>query len=360
MTGVVRWLSTAPTMRDDSGDRLLRQFLAATTDPEVEDYLTHILDPFAKPIIRGIVASTLRDVATRDDVEDIVSETVVHLLRRLRDLKSNSSEPIEDLRGYIATCAHNRCHERLRDRYPARNRLRNQLRYLINHDPELAMWRSRDGRLICGYRRWTGQEAVSGDAIEELRIAARSDPGAENRAQIAALVLNVFKHVRAPVDLDNLVKAIARLIGLEESRHMGLVGASQLSSPTAVDCRLELQLSLRQLWEDIQQLALRQRKALLLNLRDRRGGEVLSLLPRTRTATIAEIARAVEMPLMEFATLWRDLPLSDAAIAALLGATPQQVIKLRRLARERLHRISKRREEAATTENHKNVRSGVR
>ena len=45
------------------------------------------------------------------------------------------------------------------------------------------------------------------------------------------------------------------------------------------------------------------------------------------------------------AALWNELPLSDARIAELLQATARQVIKLRRLARERLRRMQKSREE---------------
>jgi DNA-directed RNA polymerase specialized sigma24 family protein len=343
-------------MRDDSGEQLLARYLAATTDLDIELALGKILDPFARRIIRGIVGSALRDVATHDDVDDIVSETVVQLLRRLRELRKNPFEPIDDLAGYVATCAYNRCHERLRDRYPMRNRLRNQLRYRISHDRDLALWRSREGRLVCGYRQWIGREPVSGKAMEEMRVAARSDPRAENRAQVVDLVLTVFEQVKAPLELDGLVKTIARSIGLEEGYPV-LVDASQLSYPALVDDRLDQQVSLRLLWEDIQRLALRQRKALLLNLRDARGSEVLSLLPRTRTATIAEIARSVEIPLLEFASLWRDLPLSDAAIAGLLGATPLQVIKLRRLARERLQRFAKGRGKVAVIGSHAPVGS---
>jgi hypothetical protein len=43
----------------------------------------------------------------------------------------------------------------------------------------------------------------------------------------------------------------------------------------------------------------------------------------------------------EFANLWNELPLEDASIASLLGVTRQQVINLRKSARERLTRRMK-------------------
>jgi uncharacterized protein len=53
---------------------------------------------------------------------------------------------------------------------------------------------------------------------------------------------------------------------------------------------------------------------------------------------IREIANALELPHLEFAELWRDLPLHDARIAQLLGVQRQNVINMRRSARARLMR----------------------
>jgi hypothetical protein len=44
------------------------------------------------------------------------------------------------------------------------------------------------------------------------------------------------------------------------------------------------------------------------------------------------------MPAQEFAKLWNNLPLEDTTIAQNLGVTRQQVINLRKSARERLAR----------------------
>ena len=50
------------------------------------------------------------------------------------------------------------------------------------------------------------------------------------------------------------------------------------------------------------------------------------------------------VPEDRFAELWNDLPLEDSAIAQLLGITRQQVINLRKTARERLARRMRARE----------------
>ncbi|HYH07975.1 MAG TPA: hypothetical protein VEK11_13030 [Thermoanaerobaculia bacterium] len=317
-------------------DDLLRAYLQALTEEEADRQLARLLQDVARPVVRRIVESI-----ARDEAEDLLSDTLVDLLRRLRDLRGSGAPPIRDLRGYIATCAYNSCHERMRERYPARARLRNQLQYLCGHHAKLTTWRNANGAVVCGLRDWEGREAV---AEANVSVPARSDPTAENRAQLITLVPAILRSVGAPLLLDTLVETVARLIHLEMQR-ADVPLTNELASETPADTAFELRVSLRQLWEDVRQLAPKQRAALLLNLRDAHGRECLSLLPLTRTATLPEIAAAVEMPVEQFEALWKELPLSDAAIGELLHASPRQVIKMRRLARERLRRMEKNREQ---------------
>jgi DNA-directed RNA polymerase specialized sigma24 family protein len=324
-------------------DVLLRQYLDATGEQEVERLLVAIVEGVARPVIQRVVLGALaRDAGGIDDVDDVVADTISDLLRRLRDLREGGV-PIHDLRGYVATCAYNRCHERLRERYPARNRLRNQLHYLCGHHLRLGVWRSSHGTIVCGLDEWQDREPAPAAAAERVDLAARSDPSAENRAQLVTLVPEVLRAAGGPLELDALVSAVARLIDLEPQRAEADLAAVEQTSEPAADEALALRTSMRELWDNVRRLAARQRIALLLNLRDANGNDCLSLLPLTRTATIAEIAAALEMAPEALAALWNDLPLSDARIAELLGATPRQVIKLRRLGRERLRRMEKTR-----------------
>lgn len=331
-------------MTDQASQELLEQYVAEAAESDADRYLEQILGEIATPVVRQVVASFVRGSTALTDADDIVADTLMDLLRRLRDLRGDTAHPIHDLRRYIVTCAYNRCHERLRERYPARTRLRNQLRYLCGHDRELTLWRNGRGEMICGFREWFGrEEEASSERIDRIRLAARSDPNAENRPQVAALLAALLREAGAPLALDTLTAAIARMIGLEQQRSETPLTDLEAAADVAPDAALETRMSLRQLWEDVGKLAMKQRVALLLNLRDAHGRECLTLLPLTRTATIAEIAAAVGMPREQFAVLWNDLPLSDAAIAGLLEVTPRQVIKLRRLARERLRRMAKTR-----------------
>jgi len=60
--------------------------------------------------------------------------------------------------------------------------------------------------------------------------------------------------------------------------------------------------------------------------------------PSTGTASLRQLAAALEMSDESFAALWNELPLEDAKIAELLGLTRQQVINARKSGRERLAR----------------------
>jgi hypothetical protein len=92
------------------------------------------------------------------------------------------------------------------------------------------------------------------------------------------------------------------------------------------------------LWEEIRKLPPRQAAALLLNLRDGQGRNAAALLPLTGIATLREMATAVGLSPESLAGLWNRLPLEDTGLAEILGVTRQQVINLRKSARERLAR----------------------
>ncbi|HKS23697.1 MAG TPA: sigma-70 family RNA polymerase sigma factor [Thermoanaerobaculia bacterium] len=109
------------------------------------------------------------------------------------------------------------------------------------------------------------------------------------------------------------------------------------TAPTPL-VRLEQRADVRQLWREIQLLRPHQRAALLLNLRGDDGRNMVGLFVLIGIASIEDVAEALAMPIEELASLWNDLPLDDLGIAARLGLTRQQVINLRRSARDRLER----------------------
>ena len=69
--------------------------------------------------------------------------------------------------------------------------------------------------------------------------------------------------------------------------------------------------------------------ALLLNLRDSKGGGGCALFPALGIATVHQLAEVLEMSGEKLAGMWNELPLGDARIAELLQLTRQQVINIR-------------------------------
>ena len=96
------------------------------------------------------------------------------------------------------------------------------------------------------------------------------------------------------------------------------------------------------LWDEIRELPLQQRRALLLHARDQNGGSAIAVLVFTGVATLGEIGDALGYGRAEMESLWDRLPLPDLDIATLMDTTRVQVISIRRAARERLERARKR------------------
>jgi RNA polymerase sigma factor (sigma-70 family) len=309
----------------DSGQALLQQYLDAG-ESETEDHLGRLLNDYARPLISRIVGSKLRGFPDRTDAEDVVSETIARLLARLRELKRQPQQsPIRDLRGYIAAAAYHSCDERLRENRPWRVRLSNHLRYLLRHRSDLAMWDTPSG-MLCGYRTWQSETPRQ---IPPLMLHPTDS--------VETLVKEIFVGTGGPVEFDALVDAVGHASGLDADH--GAVPLERSAEEASTASSAEVRISLQELWQEVLRLPPRQRTALILNLRDRNGRELVSLLPLTGTASIREIADAVQIPPERFAQVWSSIPLDDRTIGQLLGATREQVIKLRRLARERLWRL---------------------
>lgn len=334
-------------------DPVLLPLLRADGEAQSEQQLAALLANHAEAVIKQIVVYKLRITAHRqndgqavEDAEDVRSQVLVSLLARLRELKTDAEgATISNFRGYVATVTYNACSHHLRRKYPERHRLKQKLRYLFTHQPRLNLWEDETGDLLCGYAAWQAQNLApaSRGAVNRLLENPQSLAGGANIIDAAFQALDVLA---APVELDALVGIVAVATGVVE--------AQQPSMPTAADgdrldeqipdsavsfaTTLEQRHFLEQLWQEVSLLPLRQRLALLLNLKDEQGGNSLAFLPLTGVASLGDIAAAMELTVEELAAIWNQLPLEDRAIAERLQLTRQQVINLRKCARERLAR----------------------
>jgi hypothetical protein len=315
-------------------------------------------------VIAGIVRGKLRVSLRADDGRqenqnalEIVSEARLEVLRKLR---SNGSE-IRNLRDYASTVTYHACAEHLRGIYAGRFRVQYKLRYFLSHHIDFRVW-EREDSLVCGLAAW---ESSGRKAADATRIASARESSSGLRTAAAARVSAdemkagdweklsraVLEYLEGPVPFQAFVGIVAWLLGVENFEADELPDpVSMAPSPESTASTLEL---LRALWVEILLLDLRWRRAFLLN--PPRDVE-LEVFPENGIASFAEIGSAVALEDREyevvwsglnvesqgaaaaerFRLLWEWLPLRDLLIARLLECEVQQVINLRRLARDRL------------------------
>ncbi|HEX8747171.1 MAG TPA: hypothetical protein VF717_08215 [Pyrinomonadaceae bacterium] len=320
-----------------------------------------LLVTHAQPIIKSIIRKNLRvSLSATDgrsenqDALELSAEIQTRVLQALRRISAGRGQVIGNFPGYVATTAHHACHEFLRRKYPQRHSLKNKLRYIIERHEALSVWES-DGITLCGMSvlRYQKKAPLTAAQLSQLLETASNVYGPVatqdnlRALHLQGLVFELFSKAGAPVELNNLVCAVADLLEIkDDSADTKAKGDDEdggrfetLSDESSNHyLKLEGRLYLERLWSEICALPVRQRAAILLNLRDPQGNGLIHLFPITGVATMRNLADALEMAADELAGLWNELPLTDAAISSRLQVTRQQVINLRKCARERLAR----------------------
>jgi len=318
---------------------LLQQYLRASDAAEAESYLSPLLYEQAEPLILRVVGSRLLRRASPDRgyLEDVCSEAMVALVSSLDRLReSPKSAPIENFEAYVTTIAQRACSEHFRRRYPMFHRLRNRLRYALRAGRSVGIWQNDTGDWFCGKSHW---QPVPGKPSLIARATREEEFSGLRPEDTDALFTAVFARAGAPISFDDLVRITARCWAVKDTPETLDPDSISLTDPAPLpDATAEKLPWLRNLWREILDLPRNQRSALLLNLRDESGECATTVFIATGVASLADLAKALEMPLEEFATLWRDMPIDDFQIAERLGIKRQQVINLRKCAKERLAR----------------------
>ncbi|HEU0178619.1 MAG TPA: hypothetical protein VFV58_30515 [Blastocatellia bacterium] len=336
-------------------DPLLEPLLLLTCDEEIDQYLSHLIAIHADPVIKGIVRHKLHlnshHGIERADAEDIHQEVVVQLLAALRRLRQQpSTHPIGDLRGLTAVIAHRACSRWMRLQFPARHALKNRLSYLFTRHPGFALWQGPNGRLMAGLAMWKGRkDASTEDQLKQLPddetlLARMWSLKSGKKADWGAALTAIFNRLNAPTEVDRLVGVLSWLLQVED-RPIESIDQIQAAAELQVSTQrpdaaqqTERRIFLQRLWDEVRQLPLNQRAALLLNLRDHEGRGCLALLPALGITTFRQMAETLEIEAEKLAELCNGLPLEDAKIAKMLQLTPRQVINARKSARQRLTR----------------------
>lgn len=250
--------------------------------------------------------------------DDIRSEVMVRLVRRLRD---DEGEPIAAFEDYVASLASRVIDDVIRTVSPEWTRLKHRVRYVLNHDDRFRIDVFTHGRILC--------------SVHLPAISGRRRVHSHAATELARMMLDLLQ--QEPRTIDELVNALAERLGIIDPVRMNM-DRMAFERAATTESIVETTEYLRRLWSEISELPPRQRLALLLNSRDENGESVLRLLAGQRIVDIPDIASVLQITLADLDRLWNELPLTDLEIADRLHVTRQQVINLRKAARDRLAR----------------------
>jgi DNA-directed RNA polymerase specialized sigma24 family protein len=322
--------------------------------------LSALLTEHAEPVITKIIRYKTRGAS--EDGEEIYGEVMLQLVGRLQRLRTETNgKTIDDFNSYVAVTTYNACDRYLSRKYPQRRRLKNGLRYLLTHREGFALWQDEKQNYVGGFRRWQFGESEDDSSlkIQSLREDARAferdakvQKSWSEQKNAYELLTAIFEWTNAPVEIDLLVSVCADWWNVtDETIEIDAANTNEKGEERPniqlADARpdafteTEQRDYLQRLWNEIADLPTRQRAAVLLNLKDENGRGVIDLWLVVGVATIEKIAAVLEMSVEAFAELWNNLPLDDNRIAEKLNLTRQQVINLRKSARERLARRMK-------------------
>jgi hypothetical protein len=323
--------SIQPDAREASD--LLRAYVCTDSEPVAAATLNRLFEEHISQWCGDAARRTLRNYGLRgadqtDEESEVAAEVLLQMAGRLREIRHSGAPPIANLRAYAVSAVYNSCFARIRARCPRHVQLQNRIRYLLRNDKEFAAWTSNDGEQLAGLRRWDGRN----DFV--------SAPVPQRTGDSLKLLLQaIFEMAQAPVRVSDLTGAAADSLGITDSPVSSLSEQDEYPAdhPAADRVMIERE-SLTGLWKEVLELPRTQRCALLLNLRDAGGHGVIELIPATGTATFEQLAEALDLSAGALAEIWPELPMEDARIAGMLGLTRQQVINLRKAARDRLAR----------------------
>jgi len=337
-------------------DILLQPLLLAASEEQANDLLSQLITTEVEPVVKGVIRYKLHfnshSAAEQAEAEDIRQEVVMQLLGELQKLRRQpETHSIADVRGLAAMIAHRTCSRWMRGHFPERHALKNRLHYLLMRQRGFALWRNERHKQMAGFAAWQGRdETATRDQLNSLSDNARLltrirslQPG-KQQSDASDVLAAIFNHLGAPVEFDQLVGALAALLNVRDQpvessdQNENIVESMAASGERDTAWQVEKRIFLQRLWEEIRQLPLNQRQALLLNLKDDKGRGCLALFPAAGIANIRQLAETVGMEAEEFGELWQELPLEDARIAERFQLTRQQVINSRKSARERLMR----------------------
>src|SRR5436190_12971326 len=325
-------------------------------DAQADALLSQLITTHVEPVIQGVIRHKLHfnsgNAGEQAEADDIRQEVVLQLVVELRKFyRHPQTNAIGDVRGLAAVIAYRTCSRWMRRQFPERHALKQRLYYLLTRQSGFALWQNENKKMMAGFAAWQGQKhAADSEALkslsdnERLLVQIRLLWSRSQKAEPSDTLAAIFDHLGGPIEFDQLISELAALLFIRDQpfestdKEENAIALAAASESTDTTWQLEKRVFLQRLWEEVRQLPLNQRAALLLNLKDADGRGCIALFPAAGIATLRELAETVGVSAEEFTELWNELPLEDVRIAERFRLKRQQVINLRKSARERLKR----------------------
>lgn len=339
-------------------DQLLLPYLQAIDESERQRHLDELLMVHAAPVVRqslrrklGLYVSAQGLNPHKADAEDLYQEIMTKIVQTLHDLTASPRQTeIEDFRQYVGRVASNSCIDTLRAKSPARARLKNNLRFLLTHHRDLAVWK-REGETLGGFAVWRdssrslSSERQLVDIEERLSNFYSTRFPRENIKQVplTRIVAELFRWIGGPIEVDVLVNILATLLDVKDRLFESVdddsnayLEARVADSTLSSSSRLEEQALLRSLWQSLRELSPEQRDVFCLGFEDDSGRDLFTMLLEAEIVNLRELAQELNRSPETIVGLWSKMPMDDEGIAFELKSKRAQVRKWRFRALQRL------------------------
>ena len=325
---------------------MLSSWLQTTDEAEREQLLEELILVHAAPLIKQALRRKLGfriDDANNPDAQDLYHDVVARLVQRLNELRAEPERSeIGNYRQFVTRVATNACYDYLRAKAPARTRLKNSLRDLLNRHRDFKTWKNETGVSLCGFASWekARMPALATERIEKFK--AQPNFGANlQAASLVKVVAAVFQRLDAPVELEDLVDIVAAILNVKDQPAESLdeesASSLQLADPSIRSDELLVERDqLRQFWEAVQRLSPKLREVFCLGFAGEDGEDLLSLLVDAQAVTLAEWSASLGWSPNHLTVLWEQMQMNVESLAAHLGRTRRQVIKMRYRAGQQL------------------------
>jgi DNA-directed RNA polymerase specialized sigma24 family protein len=233
-------------------DAKLATYLRAADEAERERLLNELILNDAEPLVRATIRSRLRVYFGRfesqgeiQSIDDLCQDVLAKLIFWIRSLPLHGERGgVTDFRQYAVGAAVNRCYDYLRERYPARTRLKDNLRDLLDRHRDFALWKNERGEFLAGFAVWEGQPLGRAGAERARKLLLDQTPiekdlkgGGLHQRPITQLVDAILRRIEGPIELEALVNIMAALLDLREQEAVSIEDHEiQLSKELVASC----------------------------------------------------------------------------------------------------------------------------